>query len=427
MEKIVVLALLLVNVQLAVANCSSESAAACANSYGVCVESAGNSTDTLCTCYGSYLLCLYDNACFNSSEYNTIVQNCADSGCTTEQCLGGFNTPVVESPISSTPVAGPTCNITLLEQVCIGGYYACAGNGTQEEVCNCYGPYLYCAYSADCLTDGQYQEAVQWCEQYGCNSQQCTVTSGPSTPPVDAPASACSTDAATTCANEYSTCAITAGTNASDICSCYGPYFDCLYDAQCLTSEQYWSLINTCATSGCTYQQCIGNSTVTPPVSAPIGNTPVSAPVSGYNSTCNVEVCNDAFQSCLAEKNSTCDCYGPYLSCLYTGGCLDNLQYNDAVDYCVAYGCTYQQCTNQANPTPVSAPVASYPVGVTPSTPSAPSAPTTVICLHPWELVLIIVGSVLAGIGLAAIVGVIIYCSRRSTTKRTKYAKLQNY
>jgi hypothetical protein len=60
-------------VQLAVANCSSESAAACANSYGVCVESAGNSTDTLCTCYGSYLLCLYDNACFNSSEYNTIV------------------------------------------------------------------------------------------------------------------------------------------------------------------------------------------------------------------------------------------------------------------------------------------------------------------------------------------------------------------
>jgi hypothetical protein len=40
---------------------------------------------------------------------------------------------------------------------------------------------------------------------------------------------------------------------------------------------------------------------------------------------------------------------------------------------------------------------------------------------------LIIVGSVLAGIGLAAIVGVIIYCSRRSTTKRTKYAKLQNY
>jgi hypothetical protein len=168
-----------------VANCSSESAAACANSYGVCVESAGNSTDTLCTCYGSYLLCLYDNACFNSSEYNTIVViifplnfvffkiNCLPSlliffrsktvltlECTTEQCLGGFNTPVVESPISLTPVAGPTCNITLLEQVCIGGYYACAGNGTQEEVCNCYGPYLYCAYSADCLTDGQYQEAV---------------------------------------------------------------------------------------------------------------------------------------------------------------------------------------------------------------------------------------------------------------------------
>jgi len=119
--------------------------------------------------------------------------------------------------------------------------------------------------------------------------------------------------------------------------------------------------------------------------------------------------------------------------CLFDIGCLTVSEYQSVIQSCTQYGCTLEQCAGNGTVVapfsvpPTYEPTSSIPVGAPISAPSAP--PASVICLQPWELVLIVVGSLLAGIGLAAIVGAIIYLSRRvsNAKKSTKYAKLLDY
>jgi hypothetical protein len=69
-------------------------------------------------------------------------------------------------------------------------------------------------------------------------------------------AQTCNTSSATNCANDYNSCVLSAGTNINAICACYGPYFGCLRNINCLTDSQYETIKNTCSQSGCTAAQC---------------------------------------------------------------------------------------------------------------------------------------------------------------------------
>ncbi len=60
-------------VQLVIATCSSETASACSNGYNDCVMAASNNTDELCNCFGAYAVCLLDNNCIDSTEFQNLV------------------------------------------------------------------------------------------------------------------------------------------------------------------------------------------------------------------------------------------------------------------------------------------------------------------------------------------------------------------
>jgi hypothetical protein len=66
----------------------------------------------------------------------------------------------------------------------------------------------------------------------------------------------CDASAASTCANTWASCVLSGGTNVNTVCACYGPYFTCLRNANCLTDAQLASVQDSCNKAGCTAGQC---------------------------------------------------------------------------------------------------------------------------------------------------------------------------
>ncbi len=90
-----------------------------------------------------------------------LQDDCATSGCTMQQCLNG--TLPVDSPISApstfSPGASSTCNATFAIS-CSSTFQSCVGNSVAENLCNCYGPYIFCTYDSGCITEDDLQRLV---------------------------------------------------------------------------------------------------------------------------------------------------------------------------------------------------------------------------------------------------------------------------
>eukprot|EP01114_Cavostelium_apophysatum_P005699 TRINITY_DN1687_c0_g1_i1.p1 TRINITY_DN1687_c0_g1~~TRINITY_DN1687_c0_g1_i1.p1 ORF type:complete len:522 (-),score=32.91 TRINITY_DN1687_c0_g1_i1:61-1626(-) len=280
------------------ASCSAASATACANDVTTCVTKAGSDLDAICVCYGGYAGCLTDAGCDASS----VITACESAGCAAQLCSGNSTQNNTCSAASATS--------------CSSDFSTCYNNAGSnfDALCACYGGLAGCLTDAGCDASS----VTDACESAGCTAQQC----GGNSPPND-----CDAAAASSCANDVTTCINNAGSDFDAICECYGVFVGCLTDAGCDAS----SVVTGCEAAGCPAQVCDG---VSPP---PQNNTCSSSAVT----TCSNEF-TDCFNSATTPDQS-CACYGTYFVCLNDVGCSVN-----ATESCYYVGCTLQQCFGES-------------------------------------------------------------------------------